>query len=476
MKINLPPLKCPGGQRMTNRDIRTIHKVPSNGYLKKYDLRFLTNLKLSHMMMRHLSVPRRDDRLFVEFGPGPGALTRSLLTLPSSGVFGIEVDGRYNAHLDAIKEDTKGRFQWCNANVLTIDECELLQKHYGADKLPRVLEPIPYDSQSTISQLRMLQRQNQHAWKTNGNPQIEVVANLPFVVALQLGHRLATDCSRQCGLYSFGRVAVHMFYQKELAEKLSAMPGSKMFGRMSVLHQNYFRVNVRATFRETTYFPVTEVGGALVTLEPRTEPLVDIDGVVLENFLNIIFREKENRQSSIMETLRAAVPEEVARYILAEIGVDPQMKSIYLSVTELAKMALVWQRFLEATNQPPSHERRYDHIHTLLHKEQATENHNFDRATYEASRKDFDPNRVYQEHEPETWHRQNPGSASTPADEDHLYGKGLEQEYEDLFSWTQGQAPDSVNIPEQGATGGNEASSKKQPREEERLAPRAPSW
>lgn len=368
---------------MTSQDIRHLFKVPSSGYLAKYDQRFILNLKLTHQIMAHLSKTNKtNDKLLIELGPGAGALTRSLLTRPSFGVLGIEVDPRYNALLEQISSQTEGKFQWRNADVLKVDEFELVEEVYPRFARMHERQPAsgsasggaagPMTNSHRANVLRNRRRKNQTndsnserkcdgsteadeapgdlQWWANGDCKVEVVGNLPFSIATELLMRYAVDCSMQRGLYRFGRVPLHFFVQKEIAERLTATPNTPQFSRLSVLSQNFFRVAIRQTFTEMTYFPRTEVLGCLATLEPRVAPLVDVNASVLINFVDMLMK-PGMRNQMISKALHRCMPNEVVLYILQELRMDGSVLPAQLSTIEVARMARMWQAYLEATNQ-----------------------------------------------------------------------------------------------------------------------------
>jgi 16S rRNA A1518/A1519 N6-dimethyltransferase RsmA/KsgA/DIM1 with predicted DNA glycosylase/AP lyase activity len=194
-------------------------------------------------------------------------------------------------------------------------------------------------------------------WWSAGDAKVEVVGNLPFSIATELLMRYAVDCSMQRGLYRFGRVPLHMFVQKEVAERLTATPSTPQFSRLSVLAQNFFRVAVRQTFTELTYFPRTEVLGCLVSLEPRVAPLVDVNASVLINFVDIVMK-PGMRNQMVSKALNRCVPTEVALYMLQELRLDGSVLPAQLSTIEVSRMARMWQMYLETTNQRQHHSSR----------------------------------------------------------------------------------------------------------------------
>jgi 16S rRNA A1518/A1519 N6-dimethyltransferase RsmA/KsgA/DIM1 with predicted DNA glycosylase/AP lyase activity len=339
-------------------------------------------------------------------------LTRSLLTLPSAGVLGVEADTRYNGALESVAAASRGRFRWCNADVRDVDEAALVARHYpsvaawlrdsnraatfaemrgkqaaarqrsvkqaqrwgvadaegcddealdaalgraGADGTAAsplggrdATSPFEEDTAGAAGSLGAAEASasaSSTLWRAV--PRIEVVGNLPFDVVGDMLMRFCVDCSRRQNLFRYGRVPFHFFFQKEVAERLIALPTSAQYGRLSVLAQNYFRVHVKQTFLEKTFYPATEVLGALVGLEPRAEPLVAVDGAVLANFLDVVLAPRQ-RSGTILTALKKCMPPEVALFVLSELRADPVLMPTQFSPPELAQMALLWVRYLEA--------------------------------------------------------------------------------------------------------------------------------
>lgn len=462
----LPPLRCPGGPRIKAEGIKHLYKVPHAGFLAKYGHRFVLNLKLTHQIASHLSrtTLKTSDKVLLELGPGAGSLTRSLLTRPCVGVLGVECDERFNAHLEQIRGYTKGKFQWVNADVLEMNELELLTRYYpafvrqnqrrrpGADegsgqasgdaadwesddpsRATQDAQDLGYEGAPLRSRQRerlLRQRQarfggpsvnpgpasarerfqrphtsfHKHGysaasgeggsgqphrppssraaldvtdhWWADGDAKVEVVANLPFSVITELLMRYAVECSRRTGLFSFGRVPLHIFVQKEVADRIVAAPGSIHFSRLSVLTQAFFHVKVLQVFTEWTYYPKTEVQGTLLTLEPRVVPLgwsadgfstsqqqqqqtaqrgseqqhFSVDGAALIHFTDLVMK-AGHRGSSIHKALSAFMPPEVVQYVLQASRMDGAMTVLDLTVDELVRMAGMWRAFLTASQQ-----------------------------------------------------------------------------------------------------------------------------
>lgn len=234
-------------------------------------------------------------------------------------------------------------------------------------------------------------------WWSDGDAKVEVVANLPFSIITELLMRYAVDCSRRQGLFSFGRVPLHIFTQKEVADRITAPAGSIHFSKLSVLSQAFFHVKVQQVFTEWTFYPKTEVLGAMLTLEPRVAPLgwsastlstatvggggngkdnysynnatsrrgggsgvmPLVDGAALIHFTDLLMKGR-HRGATIHKALSAFMPPEVVQYVLQASRMDGAMTVLDLSVEELVRMAGMWRTFLTASQQQQQRQQRQE--------------------------------------------------------------------------------------------------------------------
>ncbi|KAG5466661.1 hypothetical protein LSCM1_00830 [Leishmania martiniquensis] len=423
----LPPLRCPGGPRVKAEGIKQLYKVPHAGFLAKYDQRFMLNLKLTHQLVSYLSrtTLTTPDKVLVELGPGVGSLTRSLLTRPCVGVLGIEVDERFSVHLEQIRNYTNNKFQWVTADVLKVDELELLRSSFphfvranmrhppspgratcatdsaagsttsvGSERASsnysageRMTEgyegaPLRSTQRERLLRQRRARQPYQHGdatngsgaggaahpdtatspnpafdvtdhWWSDGNAKVEVIANLPFEVITELLMRYAVDCEKHRGLFAFGRVPLHVFTQREVAERILAPAGSVEFSRLSVLCQCFFHIRLKQTFRDETYYPHTEVEGAMLTLEPRSVPLArGLSASTLIHFTNLLMK-PGMRAATVHKSLSRFAPAALVQYMLQELRMDGAMTVLDLSVVEVTRLASLWQQFVTMSQQRP---------------------------------------------------------------------------------------------------------------------------
>jgi len=209
---DLPPL----------RDVIRRHGLSAQ---KSLGQNFLLDLNLTGRIAR-ASGPLEGVTV-VEVGPGPGGLTRALLALGAKRVVAIERDRRCLEALAEIADHYPGRLEVIEGDALKVDVRPLV-----------------------------------------GEGEARVVANLPYNVATLL---LVGWLSNDPWPPWFSSLT--LMFQKEVAERIVAAPGSKAYGRLAVLAG--WRTTARIAFdvAPTAFVPPPKVTSSVVHLVPRVEPL-----------------------------------------------------------------------------------------------------------------------------------------------------------------------------------------------------------
>jgi len=186
---------------------------------------FLLDLNLAARIARAAGPLEGVD--VVEIGPGPGGLTRALLAAGARRVISIERDDRAVAAQEQIARRYPGRLEIVAGNALDFDPRPLL------------------DSASA-----------------------RIVANLPYNIATAL---LVGWLTQESWPPWYDRLV--LMFQREVAERLVATPGSKSYGRLSVLVG--WRCKARMCFNvaASAFVPPPKVTSSLVELVPRKAPL-----------------------------------------------------------------------------------------------------------------------------------------------------------------------------------------------------------
>lgn len=272
----LPPL----------RDIIARHRLSARSRLGQH---FLLDLNLTDRIAR-LAIPL-DGHVVIEAGPGPGGLTRSLLANGAARVIAIERDRRCIEALGELIEAAEGRLVVIEGDALEVDECALVAEH--APGLP-----------------------------------IKIVANLPYNIGTALLLKWFGIADRLDSLT--------LMFQKEVAARLIAAPGSKAYGRLAVITQWLCEARRAFNLPASAFVPPPKVASSVVQLLPRREPLAPADRATLERVTAAAFGQRRKMVRSSLKTLGVDVAA-----LLAEAGVEPTARAEDLPVEAFCALAQV---------------------------------------------------------------------------------------------------------------------------------------
>ena len=231
-------------------------------------------------------------RTVIEIGPGPGGLTRALLLEGASQVIAIERDPRCRPALDDIARVSGGRLQIIDGDALEINWPAL------AAGLPS--KPV-------------------------------IAANLPYNIATQLLINWL-EADPWPPWYS-GMV---LMFQREVAERIVAVSGSKAYGRLAVIAQWRAQPRLLFTLPPEVFTPPPKVLSALVAFTPRPEPLPACDVRMLGRVTAAAFGQ---RRKMLRQSLKALLPD--PEPLLAAAGIAGTLRGEVLAVADFARMAAV---------------------------------------------------------------------------------------------------------------------------------------
>jgi len=256
---------------------------------------FILDLNLTRRIAR--AAGELSGRTVVEIGPGPGGLTRALLLEGAGRVCAIETDERCRPALAAIAERYPGRLKVCFADALKTDWAKL-----AADLAPD--RPL-------------------------------IAANLPYNVATLL---LITWLESEPWPPWYQRMV--LMFQKEVAQRITAKPASKAYGRLAVIAQWRCRTRLLFTLKPEAFTPPPTVASALVEFQPieRSQPACSVKSLGRVTAAAFGQRRKMLRQS-----LKVLVPD--AEALLAAAAIDPTLRGEALGIAEFARLAYVFERW-----------------------------------------------------------------------------------------------------------------------------------
>jgi 16S rRNA (adenine1518-N6/adenine1519-N6)-dimethyltransferase len=260
---DLPPL----------RDVIRRHGLSAR---KSLGQNFLLDLNLTARIAR--AAGPLEGVTVVEVGPGPGGLTRALLAAGARRVIGIERDPRAVGALAEIAMHYPGRLEIIEADALNFD--------------PRAhLDTGP----------------------------TRVVANLPYNVATAL---LVAWLSATPWPPWYDDLV--LMFQREVAERLIADPGSGGYGRLSVLAGWRCRAKLLFDIAPSAFVPPPKVTSSLVRLTPRPDPLAaelaDLERVTAAAF--------GQRRKMLRQSLKTLVPDPMPLLAAAGIATTARAQDI----------------------------------------------------------------------------------------------------------------------------------------------------
>eukprot|EP00697_Spironema_sp_BW2_P000816 gnl/Spiro4/11097_TR5884_c0_g1_i1.p1 gnl/Spiro4/11097_TR5884_c0_g1~~gnl/Spiro4/11097_TR5884_c0_g1_i1.p1 ORF type:complete len:330 (-),score=62.10 gnl/Spiro4/11097_TR5884_c0_g1_i1:25-1014(-) len=288
-------------------DLMRMYDVSSKHYLGQ---NFLFDLKITDRIARSAAVK---GCTVIEVGGGLGSLTRSIVSSGCMHVFSVEKDKRcIEGPLQELSDAVPQKITIVEGDALKIDEEDLLRRV--------LLTRTP--------------------WLSDTPPPVRIVGNLPFNISAPLLtkwlHQLAQPQGSQ-GLFNYGRIPLHLMLQKELTERVTAQPGNRHWGRLSITLQNWFHVSAGVVVPGKCFVPVPKVSGQMVSLVPRAQPLVDINCTMLERFTAVLFGQ---RRKMLRRSLRHLIPSEADVLELLRVAqVDPENRAEDLGVEELCRLA-----------------------------------------------------------------------------------------------------------------------------------------
>ncbi|KPL58083.1 16S rRNA (adenine(1518)-N(6)/adenine(1519)-N(6))-dimethyltransferase RsmA [Rossellomorea vietnamensis] len=232
----------------------------------------------------------------IEIGPGIGALTEHLART-SGKVVAFEIDQR----LVPILGDTLSPYD----NVKIINE-----------------DILEADVEAIINE------------EFEGFDDIMVVANLPYYVTTPIILKLLMERLPIRGIC--------VMLQKEVGDRISAQPGTKAYGSLSIAIQYYTEAEMVMTVPKTVFMPQPNVDSAVIRLTKREKPPVD---VISEDFFFTVTRSSfAQRRKTILNNLTSQLPQgkekkELILDALSAAGIEPARRGETLTIQEFGRLS-----------------------------------------------------------------------------------------------------------------------------------------
>ena len=252
---------------------------------------FLLDLNLTAKIARAAGDLTGSDVL--EVGPGPGGLTRGLLAEGARRVVAVEKDARCLPALAQIAARYPGRLEVLNADALGLD------------------------------------------WAAHLTPPIRIVANLPYNIGTELLVRWLTP-----PVWPPQWQSLTLMFQREVADRIVATPGSKAYGRLAILAQWRTTARIVMTLPPEAFTPPPKIHSAVVHLTALPQPRFPADPATLERVVAKAFNQ---RRKMLRAALKGLTPDIEDRITAA--GLTPTDRAEQVGVEgfcALARQVAAW--------------------------------------------------------------------------------------------------------------------------------------
>ncbi len=246
---------------------------------------FLLDLNLTAKIARLAGDLANCDVL--EIGPGPGGLTRGLLAEGARHVLAIEKDPRCLPALAEIADAYPGRLTVIEGDALKIDPLQHL------------------------------------------TPPIRVAANLPYNIGTELLVRWLTPDDWPPFWQSLS-----LMFQREVAERIVAVPGSKAYGRLALLAQWRAEPRVVMHLPPGAFSPPPKVSSAVVHLTALAQPRYPAQAKLLERTVAMAFNQ---RRKMLRSALKGLAPDIEDRLIAS--GIKPTDRAETVGLEQFCALA-----------------------------------------------------------------------------------------------------------------------------------------
>ena len=267
------------------------YKVKAN---KNLGQNFLINEEVVSQIIDKSNVNKND--LIIEIGPGLGTLTQELLE-KAGKVVCIELD---NNMVKILQDRFKlyKNFELINADILKVNLHEIIRKEKNNNEI------------------------------TNA----KIVANLPYYITTPIIMKLLEE--------KLDLDTITVMVQKEVAERLTAIPGEKNTGAITYSVYYYSEANSIVEVDKNSFIPSPEVESEVIQFKIRKQPPVDIEDVdVMFKVIKNVFTQRRKTLLNAMINTKVVESKEKAINILNKLGLKETVRAEELSIYEFASIA-----------------------------------------------------------------------------------------------------------------------------------------
>lgn len=258
---------------------------------KKLGQNFLFDLSLCDRIVK--SAGNIKNKMVLEIGPGPAGLSRAILACAPTKLFTIEKDTRCIALLQNVKEHFP-QLEIINQDALKI----------SLSSLTHLSDPLT------------------------------IIANLPYNIGTELLSRWLKELEYI--------ESITIMLQKEVVDRICAKPGSKTYGKLSIMCQILGNVEKKFDISPEAFFPPPKVTSSIVRIVPKKEQYSRniIDNV--DKITSLAFNQRRKMLKSSLKNLGMLIDSNssiTVDNILESCSIDPTARAENLTIEDYVRLA-----------------------------------------------------------------------------------------------------------------------------------------
>ena len=252
----------------------------------------------------------------LEIGPGIGTLTQAL-AMTGASVLSVELDKR----LIPVLQETVGAYK--NVRIVQGDILKV--------NIPEIIAEVKADQKTADAAGEVAEAESEMKQSNT----FKVCANLPYYITTPIIMYLLEQ------KLPLERLVVMV--QKEVAERMTAGPGGREYGAISVAMQYYTEPKIAFIVKAGSFLPAPKVDSAVLVCKRRTIPPVDVpDEKIFFKVVAAAFSVRRKMLTNSLKNMGGLTGEHVKAW-LDRAGIDGKRRAETLSLEEFAMLARTWE-------------------------------------------------------------------------------------------------------------------------------------
>ena len=253
----------------------------------------------------------------LEIGPGIGTLTQAL-AMTGASVVSVELDKR----LIPVLQETVGAYK--NVRIVQGDILKV--------NIPEIIAEVKADQKTAGATGKVAEAESE----IKQSDTFKVCANLPYYITTPIIMYLLEQ------KLPLERLVVMV--QKEVAERMTAGPGGREYGAISVAMQYYTEPKIAFIVKAGSFLPAPKVDSAVLVCKRRSTPPVEVPDE--KTFFKVVAAAFSVRRKMLNNSLKnmGGLNGEQVKAWLDRAGIDGRRRAETLSLEEFAMLARTWEK------------------------------------------------------------------------------------------------------------------------------------